>query len=214
MAAIGYFCWYYPVGFVQNAGSDVPVRGLLVFLFMWEFMLFTSTFSHFAIAWIDTSETAGVFATLLWMFCISFCGIGVMPSDLPTFWSFMYHTSPATYLVGGIMSSALSGASITCSEEETLHIATPNNSMTCDEFLGPFAEATGGSVLNGAAIDSCAYCPVATTDGYLARFGIEYADRWRNFGLLWVYILANIVLTLALYWVFRVPKGKGLKKRN
>ncbi|KAI1843835.1 hypothetical protein JX266_010094 [Neoarthrinium moseri] len=217
MAAIAYFCWYYPVGFVQNAGSDgdeVAIRGFLVFLFMWKFMLFTSTFSHFAIVWIETSETAGVLATLLWMFCISFCGIGVTPSDLPSFWQFMYCVSPATYLVSGIMSSALSGGTVTCSVEETLHVNPPTTNMTCGDFLGPFAEATGGIVLNPMAMETCSYCSIATTDGYLARFEIFYADRWRNEGLLWVYILVNILLALGLYWLFRVPKAKGLKRAN
>lgn len=75
MAALVYVCWYYPVGFVVNTSADdVSIRGFLVFLFLWMFMLFTSTFSHLAISWMETSETAGVLASLLWMFCISFCG--------------------------------------------------------------------------------------------------------------------------------------------
>ncbi|KAK9242212.1 ATP-binding cassette transporter CGR1 [Lipomyces tetrasporus] len=50
MAMMIYFCWYYPVGFVSNTTSDdETVRGFLVFLFLWMFMLFTSTFSHFAV---------------------------------------------------------------------------------------------------------------------------------------------------------------------
>lgn len=75
MAAIMYFCWYYPVGFVQNTTSDdQQIRGFLIFLFLLMFMLFTSTFSHFSITWIETPEEAGVLATLLWMLCIAFCG--------------------------------------------------------------------------------------------------------------------------------------------
>jgi ABC-type multidrug transport system permease subunit len=75
MAVIIYFCWYYPVGFVQNTTSDdQQIRGFLVFLFLWMFMLFTSTFSHFAIVCIGSPEEAGVLATLLWMLCIAFCG--------------------------------------------------------------------------------------------------------------------------------------------
>jgi ATP-binding cassette subfamily G (WHITE) protein 2 (PDR) len=69
MAVIIYFCWYYPVGFVQNTTSeDQHIRGFL-------FMLFTSTFSHFGIVCIGSAEEAGVLATLLWMLCIAFCGL-------------------------------------------------------------------------------------------------------------------------------------------
>ena len=75
MAAIMYFCWYYPVGFVQNTtADDVHIRGFLVFLFLWMFMLFASTFSHFVITWIEIPPTAGVLASLMWMLCIAFCG--------------------------------------------------------------------------------------------------------------------------------------------
>lgn len=74
MAVLIYFCWYYPVGFIRNTTSDDQAsRGFLIFLFLWMFMLFTSTFSHLAITWIKTAEEAGVLASLLWMLCIAFC---------------------------------------------------------------------------------------------------------------------------------------------
>lgn len=75
MAPIMYFCWYYPVGFVRNTTpNDQAIRGFLVFLFLWVYLLFTSTFAHFAIFWIDLPETAGVLTSLFWMLCILFCG--------------------------------------------------------------------------------------------------------------------------------------------
>jgi ABC-2 type transporter. len=75
MAVLMYFCWYYPVGFVQNTTSDdQAVRGFAIFLLLWVYLLFTSTFAHFAIFWIDLPETAGVLTSLFWMLCILFCG--------------------------------------------------------------------------------------------------------------------------------------------
>jgi ABC-type multidrug transport system permease subunit len=75
MAVIMYICWYYPVGFVQNTtADDHAIRGFAIFLFLWAYLLFTSTFAHFAIFWIDLPETAGVLTSLLWMLCILFCG--------------------------------------------------------------------------------------------------------------------------------------------
>ncbi|KAH7141746.1 ABC-2 type transporter-domain-containing protein, partial [Dactylonectria macrodidyma] len=212
MAALMYFCWYYPVGFVQNTTSDdQAIRGFLVFLFLWMFMLFTSTFSHFAIVWIETSEEAGVLASLLWMLCIAFCGVGVPYKDIPQFWKFMYRTSPGTYLVSGIMSAAVAGSDVICASNEVLHMMTPAN-MTCGDFMGPFVERAGGYLLNPSSSESCQYCSLASTDQFLDRFQIDYSDRWWHFGLLWVYIAFNIGATLGLYWVFRVPKGSGVKR--
>ncbi|RYP43328.1 hypothetical protein DL770_011720 [Monosporascus sp. CRB-9-2] len=216
MAVIMYFCWYYPVGFVRNTTpDDQAIRGFLVFLFLWVYLLFTSTFSHFAIVWIALPETAGVLTSLLWMLCILFCGIGVPRADLPGFWTFMYRASPATYLVGGIMSTAVANTDVTCADYEVLYLVPPSGgSMSCDEFLGPFAEAAGGRVLDPAALDKCGYCPLGTTNDFLAQFELSYDTRWRDFGLVWVYILFNIGAALGLYWAFRVPKGKGSKVKR
>lgn len=75
MAVLVHACWYYPVGFLANTTpGDRDVRGLLVFLFLWMFMLFTSTFSHLAVTWAPNAEIGGVVASMAWMFCLVFCG--------------------------------------------------------------------------------------------------------------------------------------------
>ncbi|EFQ98073.1 multidrug resistance protein CDR1 [Nannizzia gypsea CBS 118893] len=212
MAAIMYFCWYYPVGFVRNTTpNDQAIRGFLVFLFLWVYLLFTSTFAHFAIFWIDLPETAGVLTSLFWMLCILFCGVGVLAADLPKFWSFMYRVSPATYLVGGLMSSAVANSGVKCADREILRMA-PTGNLTCKEFLAPYIEGAGGVVLNPASQGICEYCPLATTNEFLDRFQISYDTRWRDFALVWVYILANIVAGLGFYWLFKVPRGRGIKR--
>ncbi|KAJ5382386.1 hypothetical protein N7517_000297 [Penicillium concentricum] len=181
MAIIMYFCWYYPVGFVRNTTpDDQAIRGFLVFLFLWVYLLFTSTFTHFAIFWIDLPETAGVLTSLFWMLCILFCGVGVPISDLPKFWSFMYRVSPATYIVGGIMSNAVANSNVTCADREILHMA-PTGNLTCGEFLAAYKESAGGLVLNPTAQSMCEYCPLATTNEFLDRFQISYDTRWRDF---------------------------------
>ncbi len=47
MAVLMFFCWYYPIGLYRNAEPTGAVneRGALVFLFVWAFMMFTSTFA-------------------------------------------------------------------------------------------------------------------------------------------------------------------------
>ncbi|CAH0021151.1 unnamed protein product [Clonostachys rhizophaga] len=213
MAALIYVCWYYPVGFVINTtADDQAIRGFLVFLFLWMFMLFTSTFSHFAITWMPSAEVAGILASILWMFCLCFCGVAVAPADFPKFWTWMYRVSPGTYLIGGVMSAAIAGSDVTCADNELLELSPPGG-LSCGDFLGPFANYTGGAVLNPEATDLCSYCTITTTDQFLARFEIDYDTRWRDFGLLWVYIAFNVGAALGLYWLFRVPKGKkGLRR--
>lgn len=76
MAALMFFCWYYPIGMYRNAIPDHQVheRGALMFLFMWAFLLFTSTFTDMVIAGMDSSETAGNVGQLLFSLTLIFCG--------------------------------------------------------------------------------------------------------------------------------------------
>lgn len=76
MAGVMYFCWYYPVGWYRNAEPTNAVieRGATMFLFVWTFLLFVSTFTHLIIAGMPTAETAGSVANICFMLCICFCG--------------------------------------------------------------------------------------------------------------------------------------------
>ncbi|EER38850.1 ABC drug exporter AbcA [Histoplasma capsulatum H143] len=209
MAVLMYFCWYYPIGFVQNTKTDdQAIRGFLVFLLLWTYMLFTSTIAHFAITWIDMPDTAGILTSFMWLMCIFFCGIGVRKQDIPKFWTFMYRLSPATYLVGGLMSSAVANSEVHCAPHEILEMRSVEGS-TCGEFLSAYIESAGGMVLNPGTTDICRYCTIASSNEFLAGFHIYYDTRWKDFGLMWVYILFNIIGALSLYWGLQSPEGQG-----
>lgn len=139
--------------------------------------------------------------------------VGVIYNDIPTFWTFMYYVSPATYIVGGIMSVAVYGSEVVCANNEILQMQVPTGmNLTCNDFMGPFVDAAGGYLVDRSSTDVCEYCSLASTEQFLARFNIDYADRWWHFGLLWVYVVVNILGALGLYWMFRVPRGSGVKR--
>ena len=107
------------------------------------------------------------------------------------------------------MSTAVANTDVVCADYELLHLSPPAGSnITCGEFLGPFVDTAGGRVLTPEALDRCSHCPLATTNDFLARFGLSYDTRWRDFGIVWVYIWFNIAAALGLYWVVRVLKSK------
>lgn len=76
MAVLIYVCWYYPIGMHRNAiaAHQTAERGALMFLFILAFLLFTSTFTDMVVAGIDTVETAGNVAQLLFSLTLIFCG--------------------------------------------------------------------------------------------------------------------------------------------
>ncbi|KAL7951579.1 ABC-2 type transporter domain-containing protein [Trichoderma barbatum] len=212
MAVIMYFCWYYPVGLYRNAEptGDVAERGALMFLFILTFLIFSGTFSTFIIAGFETAEAGGNIANLMFTLCLIFCGVLATSDSLPRFWIFMYRVSPFSYLVNGMLSVGVANTMVTCADNEFVRIQPPSN-QTCGEYLKAFVDATHGNLTNPSATDECVYCTMSETNTYLSAVGSHYSERWRNFGLMWVYILFNIVAALGVYWLARVPK-KQLKK--
>lgn len=212
-AVIFFFGWYYPVGFQDNAGSDTAIRGFTAFLFIWQLVLWASTISQAIIAPLEAPDLAGVAVNLIAILTMAFCGVGITREQMPAIWSdFMYWVSPMTYLTSGALSTALHGVPVECATYEIVQIPAQAG-MSCAQFLDPFVQGAGGRLLDIPG-EACGWCPVNVTDDLMANFDIHYSDRWRNFGLLWLYIVFNIAAALGLYWLARVPRKQGLKRSS
>ncbi|KAJ4009678.1 Multidrug resistance protein [Fusarium irregulare] len=212
MAVIMYFGWYYPVGLYNNASAagQTHERGALMFLLLLAFLLFTATFSTMIIAGFETAEGGANVANLLFMLCLIFCGVLATKDTLPGFWIFMYYVSPFTYIVGGMLATGVANTDVTCASNELVPLNPPNGS-TCIEYMGDYIQQMGGYLVDNDATSNCQFCSIAKTNTYLAGVNIDYADRWRNFGLIWVYIIFNMAAALFIYWLARMPK-KTFKK--
>ncbi|KAK8195678.1 ABC-2 type transporter-domain-containing protein [Phyllosticta capitalensis] len=208
-----FFTWYYPIGLYRNAEptNSVTERGGLMFLFIWVFLLFTSTFTNMIIAGIETAENGGNIANLLFMLTLIFNGVLATKEALPGFWIFMYRLSPFTYLVSGMLSTGVANTSSECAANEFATFDPPAN-QTCAQYMDPYIQASGGGYLqNPEATSGCSYCSMSSTNQFLAAVDIYWKDAWRNFGLMWVYVIFNLFGALFLYWLLRVPKGKRAK---
>jgi len=208
MGVLIFFCWYYPIGLYRNAipTDSVTERGGLMFLFILSFLLFTSTFTSLIIAGIESAEAGGNLAQLLFSLCLVFNGVLASPSQLPGFWIFMYRISPFTYLVSGVLSAGIANAKVVCAPVEYLSFNPPSG-KTCAQYLDPYINATkAGYYTNGDATANCQFCTLSETNQFLAQVNVFYSDRWRNFGLMWVYIVFNAAGAVFLYWLARVPK--------
>lgn len=131
------------------------------------------------------------------------------PTQLPGFWIFMYRVSPLTYLISALLSTGIANQAVECSSIELLTFHPPAG-QTCGEYMAAYlAMAGGGALADPAATSSCAFCSLSTTNTFLASVSSYYDQRWRNFGLMWVYIGFNVVAALGLYWLARVPRSGG-----
>lgn len=115
----------------------------------------------------------------------------------------MYRVSPFTYFVEGILGTAVSNAPIECSSTE-FQVFNPPNGQTCGEYMAPYQSFAGGYLVNDAATSDCQFCQASETNVFLSQFGIEYSHRWRDFGILWVFIIVNVIGAIGLYWLARV----------
>jgi ATP-binding cassette subfamily G (WHITE) protein 2 (PDR) len=134
----------------------------------------------------------------------------------------MYRVSPLTYLVSGMFAAGIAHKSIECSPVELLRIPLPSTGfgslnqeiLDCATYLGPHIASAGGRVINPTDPATCLYCPIAKTDTLLQSFGCDYSERWRNFGIMWGYVVLNVIAALFLYWLARVPKGWRWRKSS
>ncbi|KAJ7621201.1 ATP binding cassette transporter [Roridomyces roridus] len=200
---------YYPIGVFRNAEPthDSVGRGALFFLFVMQFLLFTSTFAHMMIAGMDSVETAGNMGNILFSLSLIFCGALAGPNVLPKFWIFMYRVSPFTYFVEGMLVTALANTNVVCADAELLRFNPPSG-QTCGDYMSTFISQAGGYLIDSAATDNCSFCNVADTNVFLAGVSTSFSHRWRDFAIIWVYIIFNTAAALGLYWLLRVPKKR------
>ncbi|KAK0705778.1 ATP-binding cassette transporter [Apiosordaria backusii] len=202
--------FYFPIGFFRHAAAagQQTERGVLMWLLTWQFLLWVSTFAHMCIAAAETAADGGNIANFLFTFAFFFCGVLATPSQMPGFWVFVYRASPLSYWVSSILSTGLANVGVYCAENEFVTFEPPSG-QSCGEYMAEYISRSGGYLLDEAQRGECSYCPISETNVFLAAISSDYGDRWRNFGIIWVYIFFNVGAACVLYWLARMPKGKS-----
>ncbi|KAI6259789.1 hypothetical protein MCOR27_000739 [Pyricularia oryzae] len=208
MGLLCFICWYFPMGLYRNAYATdtVDSRGATMFLQVWIFFIFVTSFAFMGIAALPNAEVAGNIVNLFVIMMFSFCGVLAGPTDLPGFWIFMYRVNPFTYVVESFLGTGLADTNVICASNEFVNFNPTNG--TCGEYMAPYISAAGGYLQNPSATSDCSYCAMDKTNTFLASLNINPANTWRNFGLMWAYIVFNLGAAVALYWLVRVPKRK------
>ncbi|KAL2142841.1 hypothetical protein VTI28DRAFT_672 [Corynascus sepedonium] len=201
---LAFACFYYPV-----VGVQASVRQGLVLLFTIQLFIYASAFAHMTIAALPDAQAAAGVVILLTMMSTIFSGVLQTRAALPGFWTFMYYVSPFTYWISGIVSTVLHDRPVACSAAESLVFDPPPN-QTCAEYLAPLADQAQGTLQNPFDRAACRYCAFSVADQYLENVDIYWQDRWRNFGIMWAYIVFDIAIAISVYYLFRV-KGKGFQ---
>lgn len=107
-----------------------------------------------------------------------------------------------------MISTGVSGVDVVCAANEIIKFDPPSG-QNCGSYLKEYTDYAGGTLLNPSAQQQCQFCPVSKTETVLAELGIFFEDRWRSLGISLAYSVVNVLGALLLYWLFRVPKGRG-----
>ena len=163
MSVFCFVCWYFPIGLYRNAEwtDQVHSRGITIFLLIWAFFIFASTFAHVLIA--------GGIMNLLFVKIFEFCGVLAGRDDLPGFWIFRYRVKPFTYVTEGFLGTTLANAPVECAPNEIVSFAPPNGS-TCAEYMSDYISASGGYLAgcSGSSRDECLFCSMDSTNPFLS----------------------------------------------
>jgi ABC-type multidrug transport system permease subunit len=126
----------------------------------------------------------------------------------------MYYVSPFTYLASGLLSTGVANTKIVCASNEYVKFLPPAG-QSCGSYMASYISSSGGYLIGPNSTEHCEFCQLSNTNEYLSTVNIRYEDRWRNLGIVLVYVVVNAVGALGVYWLVRVPKRKGdLGKRK
>ncbi|KAJ7852054.1 pleiotropic drug resistance ABC transporter [Mycena olivaceomarginata] len=198
-SSLYFVCWYWTVGFDSSrAGFTYLLLGLI-------FPFWYTSLGQATAAMAPNAEIAGVIFSFLFSFVSTFTGV-LQPFSQLGWWKWMYHVSPFTYLIEGLLGQALGGKAMECSAVELVTVNPPDG-QTCGEFFASYISFAGGYLTNSDATSACRFCSTANTDQFLGgAFNILYKNHWRDLGFMCVYIGFNIACIYFFTWLIRIRK--------
>ncbi|KAK8157656.1 LOW QUALITY PROTEIN: ABC-2 type transporter-domain-containing protein [Phyllosticta citrichinensis] len=205
-------CWYFAPGFPRDSLSAASA-----WLMVAAFELYYLSFGQAVAAFSPNELMASLLVPIFFLFIISFCGIVVPYASLTGFWkSWIYWLSPYTYRVEPLVALVTHDVPVRCDEQE-LAVFTPPPGQSCASYANPYVAAVGSGYVQSKADGSCGYCRFKNGNEFAATFNIHHAHLWRSFGVFWIFILLNVVLTFVCTWlyvqVWRDVKDRGARRR-
>ncbi|RDB26885.1 Brefeldin A resistance protein [Hypsizygus marmoreus] len=192
-----FLCWFWTVGFESSrAAYSYLMMGVI-------FPLYYTTIGQGVAAMSPNTEIAALIFVLLFSFAIIFNGV-LQPFRQLGWWKWMYHVTPYTYLIEGLLGQAIGHQTLECSPIEFVSLNPPPG-QTCGEYMQPYIRGAGGYLTNPDDTTSCNFCSVLESDTFLAAsFNIFYSHRWRNIGFLLVFTIFNIACIYLATYIFRI----------
>ncbi|KAJ2354210.1 ATP-binding cassette transporter snq2, partial [Coemansia erecta] len=148
---------------------------------------------------IASIATSDAMAAMITPICTTvfalYCGILVPHALLPGVWRYtLYWLSPYRYWLESIVANELHLAPVRCRDNEFFVFDPPANT-TCGAYAGEWVKQATGYLQNPDATSACNYCQFKVGDEYYQTLDWSFGYRWRNIGILFAFIGANIFIT-------------------
>ncbi|CAO3598758.1 unnamed protein product [Absidia cylindrospora] len=166
----------------------------------------------YIIAGIAVSGTvASVLNPLIMSILVLFCGLMQLPSAMPRFWSsWMYWADPFHYYIEGLSVNEMENIQIKCTPSDLVKF-TPPPGQTCGQYTQAFFNGTipaTGYIDNPNAMqpEQCGYCLYSTGNEFFeTNYSWSSQNKWRNFGILLLFLCSNIAIVVLLVYIRRKP---------
>lgn len=140
-----------------------------------------------------------------------FCGVTIPAPQMPGFWrAWLYQLDPFTRLISGMVTTALHGLEVKCTESEYNTFTSPDG-QNCGDYMQNFFDAGGIGYLANNETSSCQYCAYKVGDQYYSQLSMSFDDRWRDLGIFLAFVGSNlIILILAVSFPFHYLRKTSL----
>jgi ATP-binding cassette, subfamily G (WHITE), member 2, SNQ2 len=113
---------------------------------------------------------------------------------MPSFWrSWVYQLDPFTRLVGGMVVTELQDRPVVCQPSEFNNFTAPPG-QSCGQYMAAFFAAGGPGYLANNQTSDCAYCAYKVGQEFFAPLELDYANRWRDLGIMAAFVGSNLCL--------------------
>ncbi|KAG0055293.1 hypothetical protein BGZ83_009051 [Gryganskiella cystojenkinii] len=193
-----FLCFYWTTGMVSSS-----ILTLYTWLMLIIFSLFAISLGQVIAALTPSSQVAALLNPFIFSSLNLFCGVMMPYAQMGKFWrSWMFWLDPYHYIIEGLVAAQLHNVPVHCDRDE-LSVFSPPSGQTCGNYMAEFLKTATGYLDNPTDTADCRYCQYSYGQDFYASMNFDFAHRWRNLGILCIYLAFNIVAILVGIRFFR-----------
>ncbi|KAI4145441.1 MAG: hypothetical protein LQ340_006282 [Diploschistes diacapsis] len=190
ICAVAFFLPLYYIPGLQPA----PDRAGYQFLMCVIVELFSVTLGQMISALTPSTYIAMLWNSPIIITFSLFCGVTIPQPQIPGFWrAWLYQLNPFTRLIGGMVVTELQGRPVVCEPGEYNRFMAPPG-QTCGQYMERYFAGGGLGYIADNDTSNCEYCAYKVGDQFYQSLGYEFANRWRDLGIMAAFVASNLII--------------------